>query len=64
MAVTLPDLADVSCAEVERGIRRRLRREPDSDPAEVAMGIIGPVLDAKDRRYERLRGAAVEDSAT
>ena len=62
------DPADASVADVRRALRHRFRTcEPDADPVEVAMSIAGPVIEAKDRRYERLRearDAAVEGSAT
>jgi hypothetical protein len=49
-------LEQVSCDDVARAIRRRLLSLPDGDdPLGAVMGVVGPVLDAKDAALARLR---------
>ena len=63
--MNLPDLADATRAQVERAIRRRLLFRPaGQDPVDAVMGVVGPVIEAKDARYARVRAERVGDSAT
>ena len=59
----LPDLADVTRAQVERAVRRRLLRFGlGQDAVDAVMSIVGPVIEAKDRRYVRLKEDTQRDS--
>ena len=52
------DPADATSADVRRALHRKFYTSgPSADPVDVAMSIAGPVIEAKDRRYERLREA-------
>ena len=49
--MTLPDPADATSADVRRAIHRKFFTSgPSADPVEVAMSIVGPVLDGRDKR--------------
>ena len=63
--MTLPDPAYATRADVERAVRRRLLAlHAGQDPVDAVMGIVGPVIEAKDARYARVRAERVGDSAT
>lgn len=63
--MTLPDPADATIEDVHRALRRKFLTCGPS--VEAAMSIVGLVLEAKDRRFARLRealGQDMEGSAT
>jgi hypothetical protein len=50
-----PDPAYATRRDVERAVRiRLLALRAGQDPVDAVMGIVGPVIEAKDRRYARL----------
>ena len=59
------DPATASVADVRRAIHRKFFTSgPSADPVEVAMSIIGPVMDALHREIARLRDERGVSDAT
>lgn len=54
--MTVSPLESATPAQVEHALRRKLLYLPDGeDPLGAVMGVVGPVLDAKDAALARLR---------